>query len=229
MIGTDVSPIQSPWVPPNLKLYVLPFLKPHCPPAFRTSLIDPGSEIEDCTLDWTFEHGSVDYVHIRFLLGSIPDWEAVFKQAFQTLAPGGWLESHEGSGRFESDDGTVCDGSALHQWGRILHCFGESIGRPFDIIPSGIQRKAMEAAGFVDIREAEYKVRLRKPYGFYIATVSLFLSRVRLTWSYRAPLDNGPRTRSRRRWDNICSSPWKLIWRVMCYTQRLVSAGRVTR
>ncbi|SPO01561.1 related to methyltransferase [Cephalotrichum gorgonifer] len=134
VIGTDISPIQSPWVPPNLKF-----------------------EIEDCTLDWTFSPESFNYVHIRWLIGSIADWEAVFKQAFQSLAPGGWLETHEGSAGWESDDNSLKEDSALDQWGKMCHNFGNSIGRSFTIVADGVQRKAMEAAGFVDIQEVDYK------------------------------------------------------------------------
>ncbi|SPO04389.1 related to TAM domain methyltransferase [Cephalotrichum gorgonifer] len=134
VIGTDVSPIQSTWVPPNLKF-----------------------EIEDCTLPWTFDHNSIDYVHIRWLIGSIADWEAVYKEAFNALVPGGWLETQEGSGAFTSDDGTVGEKAALNQWGKIFANFGKTIGRPFTVVADGIQRKAMEAAGFVDIQEIDYK------------------------------------------------------------------------
>ncbi|SPO06261.1 related to TAM domain methyltransferase [Cephalotrichum gorgonifer] len=137
VIGTDISPIQSVWVPPNLKF-----------------------EIDDCTLAWTYPPNSIDYVHIRYLIGSIGDWEAVFKQAYQAIAPGGWLESQEVSGVYESDDGTVKEMSALDQWGKILHNFGKTIGRSFTIYADGIQRKAMEAAGFVDIHEVNLKTPL---------------------------------------------------------------------
>ena len=53
--------------------------------------------------------------------------------------------------------------SAISQWGKIFNNFGESINRPFTIVTDGTQRKAMEAAGFVDIRESNHKVRIPDP------------------------------------------------------------------
>lgn len=120
------------------------------------------SEIEDCTRDWTFEPETFDYIHIRWLIGSVSDWEAVFTEAYKALKPGGYLESFEGAAIVESDDNTVSETSALGQWGKLFINFGESIGRPFTIVPDEVQKKAMQAAGFVEIDEANYKVRASK-------------------------------------------------------------------
>lgn len=101
----------------------------------------------------------MDFVHMRLLVGSISDWDALFAEAYRTLKPGGWLESYEGRPIVESDDGSVTETSAMGQWGRIFIHFGETIGRSFTIVADGVQRKSMEAAGFVDIQEEEHKVR----------------------------------------------------------------------
>lgn len=98
---------------------------------------------------------------MRFLVGSISDWESLFTQAFNTLRPGGWLESYEGGSIISSDDGTVPENSALGQWGKIFSNFGETIGRPFLIVKEDIQMKAMQAAGFVDIGVRDLKVCMR--------------------------------------------------------------------
>ena len=95
---------------------------------------------------------------MRVLVGSIADWEALFSEAFRTLKPGGWVESHEGFVGIDSDDGSVTPTSALGQWPMIFTKFGETIGRSFSVVPDGVQRKAMEAAGFVDIKEFDFKV-----------------------------------------------------------------------
>jgi hypothetical protein len=68
-----------------------------------------------------------------------------------------------------SDDGTVKPGSALDTWGRLFVESGEKIGRSFKIISEDLQRKGMEAAGFVDIQTVKYKVRSQPntlPAGF---------------------------------------------------------------
>ncbi|KAH7241257.1 S-adenosyl-L-methionine-dependent methyltransferase [Fusarium tricinctum] len=134
VIGTDVSPIQPSWVPPNVQF-----------------------EIEDCTREWTFTPDSVDYIHIRWLVGAIPDWYGFFTEAYKTCKPGGWVESHEPSGIITSDDDTVKENSALDQWGKIFIEGGKKLGNSFEVYEHELQRKAMEAAGFVDIQQFEYK------------------------------------------------------------------------
>jgi len=96
---------------------------------------------------------------MRWLLGSIVDWTALFKQAYLTLKPGGWLESFETSSQYDSDDGSVTETSALGQWGKIFEQGGKVFGRSFTVVDDGIQRKAMEESGFVDIQEFVFKVR----------------------------------------------------------------------
>ncbi|KAI5458956.1 S-adenosyl-L-methionine-dependent methyltransferase [Mariannaea sp. PMI_226] len=137
VIGTDISPIQPSWIPANLKF-----------------------EIDDCTQEWTYEPGSFDYVHIRYLVGTIPDWTALFKQAYKSLKPGGYLESFEASPTIESDDGTVKPESAMGQWDKIFIDGTKATGRSFTVVADGLQRQAMEAAGFVDINEWDYKCPL---------------------------------------------------------------------
>ncbi|KAL7802244.1 S-adenosyl-L-methionine-dependent methyltransferase [Trichoderma aethiopicum] len=135
VIGTDISPIQPTWVPPNLQF-----------------------EIEDCTQEWTFRNEDFDYVHMRWLLGSIQDWDALLQQAYRVLKPGGWVESLETSAIVRSDDGTVTETSALGQWGKFFLNGGKKIGRSFTVIEDETQRKSIEAAGFVDIQEFNFKM-----------------------------------------------------------------------
>lgn len=116
------------------------------------------SEIEDCTRPWTFADSSFDYVHLRWLIGSIADWDALFVQAYEACRPGGWVESHEPSCNFQSDHMPIPEDSALGQWGKFFVEGGKIIGRPFTVVDDDLQRKGMEAAGFVDIQEFEYKV-----------------------------------------------------------------------
>ncbi|KAL1850181.1 hypothetical protein VTK73DRAFT_9734 [Phialemonium thermophilum] len=137
VIGTDISPIQPGWVPPNLQF-----------------------QIDDCTQEWTFAPDTFDYVHIRWLVGSIVDWTALYKEAFRALKPGGYLEDAEPSPYLESDDGTVHDKSAMSQWGKFFVEGGKKIGRSFTIVEDGVQRKAMEEAGFVDIQEIDSRIAL---------------------------------------------------------------------
>ncbi|KAG5806455.1 hypothetical protein H9Q74_010033 [Fusarium xylarioides] len=134
VIGTDLAPIQPGWIPPNLEF-----------------------QIEDCTQEWTFQPNTFDYIHMRWLVGSIADWKSLFKEAYKCLKPGGYIESYEPSSRVESDDGTVQPGSALSQWEKFFVEGGRKIGRPFTIFEENIQREGMREAGFVDIQEQNFK------------------------------------------------------------------------
>lgn len=117
------------------------------------------SEIEDCTLPWTFAENSTDYIHMRFLFGSIADWDALFADAYRTCKPGGWLESHEASAIARSDHEEIPDSAAISQWTKFFVEGGRKTGRLFTVVDDGLQRKAMEKAGFVDIQEHNWKVR----------------------------------------------------------------------
>lgn len=79
VIGSDLSPIQSAWVPPNVKF-----------------------EIDDATLPWSWEDNSFDFIHVRYLFGAIRDWSALFKQAYRCCAPGGWVQHARPTSRFEA-------------------------------------------------------------------------------------------------------------------------------
>jgi hypothetical protein len=40
-------------------------------------------EIDDMTEEWTYPPSHFDFIHIRSLFGSIPDWPKVYEQAFK--------------------------------------------------------------------------------------------------------------------------------------------------
>lgn len=96
---------------------------------------------------------------MRWLVGSIADWDALYAEAYRALRPGGWLESYEAYGVVDSDDGSVPPTSAMGQWGRLFINFGNSIGRSATVVYDRVQPKAMVKAGFVDIKEVNFKVR----------------------------------------------------------------------
>jgi len=116
------------------------------------------SQIEDCTQEWTFPDNSFDYIHIRLLVGSIADWGALFKEAYRCLAPGGWIESHEGSPNLHSDNEPIPTTTAMGQWGPLFVSGGRVLGRSFTVVEDETQRKAIEEAGFVSIGEKKTTV-----------------------------------------------------------------------
>ncbi len=54
---------------------------------------------------------------MRWLVGSVADWMALFKEAYKCCKPSGWVESYEVSPMIFATDGAVPEDSALGQWG----------------------------------------------------------------------------------------------------------------
>lgn len=133
VIGTDLSPIQPTWIPPNVRF-----------------------EIDDATQPWTWGEDTLDFVNIRFLTGAIADWDKLFAQAFHCITPGGWLHSCEFEFFCVSDDGT-----ADPAYDALAHLYeegGKKMGHTFRIITENIQMKALKSAGFTNIQEKTFKV-----------------------------------------------------------------------
>jgi SAM-dependent methyltransferase len=133
VIGTDLSPIQPKWVPPNLHFYV-----------------------DDAESEWTFEE-PFDFVHGRALCGGIANWPAFYAQAFKSLKPGGWMEMQEHRGAFFSDDGGMERAKACVAVTEQLTKASDSMGKQLDVAHH--QKQWMIDAGFVDVQEVIKKVR----------------------------------------------------------------------
>ncbi|KAI7320129.1 hypothetical protein KC315_g9547 [Hortaea werneckii] len=126
VIGTDLSPVQPTWVPPNCRF-----------------------EIDNFELDWTFGENRFDFVHQRFLLGSISNHSRFYKEAFAALKPGGCIELVELEAHSYSDDDTLPEDSALVKWGHLITEAFEKTGRPF--LEAEQYRAHLEDAGFEDV------------------------------------------------------------------------------
>lgn len=137
VIGTDLSPIQPTWVPPNLKF-----------------------ELDDALQTWSWPEGEFDFVHLRYLFGAIADWGALFKEAFRVCKPGGWVESCEVDPVFLSDDGTTDKEWGIKMWNSLYREGGKKFGRSFCVVEEDLQMPAFKEAGFVDIQHVDYKVPL---------------------------------------------------------------------
>jgi metalloendopeptidase OMA1, mitochondrial len=103
----------------------------------------------------TFGSNHFDFIHGRFLYGSVADEPGLLRQAFNALRPGGWFEQNEVETAMYCDDGTFPMDGAYGTWAKSLSRAFEMIGRPW---PTGPELKALfEQAGFVDVQVKELK------------------------------------------------------------------------
>jgi SAM-dependent methyltransferase len=128
----DLSPIQPSWVPPNLNF-----------------------EIDDLTQEWTWPDNHFDFVHIREMFGSIPDWDEFFSNCYRCTTPGGYVEIVEHSVQMRCDDDTMPPEHFYNEWGAKVVELGGKIGKSFTIWEEAKER--LEKAGFVDVVQVEYK------------------------------------------------------------------------
>ena len=135
IIGTDISPTQASWVPPNVRF-----------------------EMEDATQPWTFEDNTFDFVHSRWLVGCLTDWNEYVAQAYRVTKPGGWIELVETSIDHTTDDGSVTPDMALHGWGDLFAEAGRKMGRPTDVVKQGLLVRALQAAGYTDVTSQKLKM-----------------------------------------------------------------------
>ncbi|WPJ66363.1 hypothetical protein SMAC4_14033 [Sordaria macrospora] len=138
VMGTDISPIQPGWVPPNIRF-----------------------EIDDYNKEWTYKSGFFDYVHLRWLTCTVKDWPAFYREAYRVCKPGGYIEHMDFGGVIECDDGSL-DGAvrAMHQWGPMWHAAGRKIGYEVDMLSNNFIENGMKEAGFVNTVVKDYKVPL---------------------------------------------------------------------
>jgi SAM-dependent methyltransferase len=136
VLGTDLSPIQPTWVPPNAKFY-----------------------IDDAEAEWVYAPSEAfDFVHCRTMSGSITDWDRLIQQTYTHLVPGGWAEFQEPIALAESDDGTLANAEDLLRWQEL--CNDAASGFKKDIRVGDTIKRRMEEAGFVDVSEKVVKVHV---------------------------------------------------------------------
>lgn len=132
IIGTDISPIQPQWVPPNCYFYV-----------------------DDAETEWTHEE-PFDYIHGRALCGGIADWPEFYNNALRSLKPGGWMEMQEHECWINSDDDTIEKAVWCKEWIKNVDDASTKVGKRLNV--AHLHRQWMEDAGFVDVNEVVYKI-----------------------------------------------------------------------
>ncbi|KAI8286351.1 Secondary metabolism regulator LAE1 [Colletotrichum sp. SAR11_57] len=131
VLGVDLSPIQPRDVPPNLKF-----------------------EVDDVEEDWLYSQ-KFDYIHLRFLNGSIADWKKLFKKAYDFTKPGGYFELQENDFLFASDDGTLSPEKPLAKFSSLVREACVKFGRQFIDVP--LMEDMMKEVGFQDIALQRFK------------------------------------------------------------------------
>ncbi|KAK7415024.1 hypothetical protein QQX98_006161 [Neonectria punicea] len=130
VIGVNLSPIQSQFVPPNLTF-----------------------QVNDVEEQWMF-HAKFDFIYSRMMTAALADWPRFFRQAYDNLAPGGWLETVDIC-PIACDDRNMKDDSALARWVTQLLDGTRKVSRPFD---GALRYKMqMEEVGFRDVTQVVFK------------------------------------------------------------------------
>jgi len=131
--GTDLSPMQPTMVPDNVRF-----------------------EISDIESDWMYKENSFDYIHSRYMLGSITDWQAMIRRAYRHCKPGAYFEMQDLDPRLTSDDDSISKSPMHMMFCDLIVDASEQYGKP---VPRYSQYKGwLEDAGFVDVREYLFKI-----------------------------------------------------------------------
>lgn len=133
VIGTDLSPIQPEFIPPNVRF-----------------------EIDDASDEWTFPDNFFDLIHVRSMYGAFSDWPAFYRSVLQHLKPGGWFDQLEMSIQFRSHDGTVTDDHVLNVWSKTFIEAGERFGKTFRI--ADLAKGYLKEAGFINVVETKFEL-----------------------------------------------------------------------
>lgn len=110
-------------------------------------------EIDDFNSDWTFSQ-KFSFIYARGLTGSSNDFKRLAQQAYDALAPGGYLEMDDVYMPFASDDGTL-DGTALDTWSKRQVESCKKIG--IDTRSCSHYKEWMTEIGFEDVCEFRFK------------------------------------------------------------------------
>lgn len=134
VIGNDLSPTQPSLIPPNLKFIV--------------------DDVED---DWGYETTPFDYVHGRYLSGSLKDLPKLVQQAYNCTKPGGWFEIQDWNPEVYSNDNTVED-TAVYKYLKIIT--GAFAKQGYECQPGRQAEKWMKEAGFINVQAKKFPIPL---------------------------------------------------------------------
>lgn len=137
VIGNDFSPIQPRWVPPNVSF-----------------------EVDDVESEWP-ERAPFNFIHVRYMAGSIQDWPALLKNCYNSLSPGGWIECSDWDLLPYATDGSMPEDDAMLKLHQYLVEATDKLGRT--VRPGPSLEKWVKDAGFVNVKH-EWRV---VPFGLW--------------------------------------------------------------
>ncbi|EXJ61465.1 uncharacterized protein A1O5_11781 [Cladophialophora psammophila CBS 110553] len=126
VVGVDISPTMSEFVPPNVQF-----------------------EIDDVEDQWTYSK-QADYIHCRYMVGSISDWPKLMRQCYDNLNPGGWVEFQDFDINYYSQDGSLTEKHAFRRW--LVLCM-EAAGKVGRTLRVGMHLEQwVRDAGFTNVQ-----------------------------------------------------------------------------
>ncbi|OAP59063.1 hypothetical protein AYL99_06361 [Fonsecaea erecta] len=109
VVGVDISPTMPEVVPPNVQF-----------------------EIDDIMDQWTYSK-QADFIHCRYMVGSISDWPRLMRQCYDNLNPGGWVEFQDFDIDYYSQDGSLSDKHAIKRWQVLCMEAAAKVGRTLTV------------------------------------------------------------------------------------------------
>ncbi|KAL3426424.1 methyltransferase domain-containing protein [Phlyctema vagabunda] len=131
VIGVDLSPIQPSFVPPNC--------------AF---------EIDDIEEPWTYKF-KFDFINLRMMVGTVRNWPRCFKQCYDNLNPGGWIEIKDIKFPVEDNDNSFPENCAIRKWTDLILEGTKTLGSPCDCAKD--YKDQLIEAGFTNVVETRFK------------------------------------------------------------------------
>jgi hypothetical protein len=111
-------------------------------------------EVDDAEDEWMYSR-PFDYIHLRLMFHTFKSPLRVMASAYESLAPGGWMEWQDYDAQMQCVDDTL-RGTALEQWSQLCLEAGGRLGR--DMLTPRKYKRWMEEAGFINVIEERYAI-----------------------------------------------------------------------
>ncbi|KAH8586076.1 S-adenosyl-L-methionine-dependent methyltransferase [Bisporella sp. PMI_857] len=148
VVGTDLSPIQPAYVPPNCHF-----------------------EVDDFEDEWDYTQ-KFDLVHGRAMVTCFKDPLGVITSAFNSLRPGGYLELQDLVLPMRCIDDSL-EGTKINEWQTRTLAAAAKMGHTWKV--SGFYSQYLEEAGFVDVVEQHLQWPMNRwPKGAHLKTIGSY-------------------------------------------------------